>query len=89
MTTNTPPGTAHLPPDPTAYDSPRNAIARDKGLDAPYIVGGEDPDPAKGLAEERRCCACSLWMVVVLVFGGFVLGIVVAIVTGNLSGNLV
>ena len=89
MTTNTPPEAAHLPPDPTAYDSPRNAIARDKGLEAPYIVGGEDPDPAVGLAEERKLLRWLLWMVAALVFGGFILGIIVAIVTGNLSGNLI
>ena len=67
MTTNTPPEAAHLPPDPTAYDSPRNAIARDKGLEAPYIVGGEDPDPAVGLAEERKLLRWLLWMVAALV----------------------
>ena len=89
MTTNTPPEAAHLPPDPMAYDSPRNAIARDKGLEAPYIVGGEDPDPAVGLAEERKLLRWLLWMVAALVFGGFILGIIVAIVTGNLSGNLI
>jgi hypothetical protein len=89
VTTNTPPETAHLPPDPTAYDSPRNAIARNKGLEAPYIVGGEDPDPATGLAEERKLLRWLLWMVAALVFGGFILGIIVAIVTGNISGDLI
>jgi hypothetical protein len=33
-----------LPPDPDAYDSPRAAQARARGLAAPYIAGGEDPD---------------------------------------------
>ena len=43
-----------LPPDPVAYDSPRAVRARAKGLQAPYIAGGNDPDPAAGLAEERH-----------------------------------
>jgi hypothetical protein len=89
VTTNPTPDSAQLPPDPTAYDTPRNAIARHKGLEAPYIVGGEDPDPAKGRAEERRLLRLLIWMVAGLVFGGFILGIVIAVVTGNLSGNLI
>ena len=35
---------AQLPPDPEAYDSPRAAQARARGLAAPYIAGGHDPD---------------------------------------------
>jgi hypothetical protein len=89
VTTDHVPETANLPPDPTAYDSPRNAIARSKGLEAPYIAGGEDPDPAKGRAEERKLLRWLIWMVAALVFGGFILGIVIAILTGNLSGNLI
>jgi hypothetical protein len=89
VTTEHVPDSVQLPPDPTAYDSPRNAIARNKGLEAPYIVGGEDPDPATGLAEERKLLRWLIWMVAGLVFGGFILGIVIAILTGNLSGNLI
>ena len=39
-----------LPPDPAEYDSARAQIARAKGLQAPYIAGGLDPDPETGLA---------------------------------------
>lgn len=78
-----------LPPDPTAYDSPRNARARAKGLEAPYIAGGIDPDPEPGRREDRYYLRLLVAMVVSLILGGFVLGIIIAIATGNLSGNLV
>ena len=44
---------AQLPPDPAKYDSPRAAAARARGLDAPYIPGGEDPQPERARREER------------------------------------
>lgn len=65
-----------LPPDPAAYDSPRAAAARARGLAAPYIAGGRDPDPDAGLREERFYGRILLVMVAVIVLGGFVLGIV-------------
>lgn len=74
--------TSALPPDPAAYDSARARIARAKGLEAPYIAGGRDPDPAAGLAEERRYGKLLLAMVAVLVFGGFVFGIAIALTLG-------
>lgn len=86
MTTNREPMST-LPPDPEAYDSPRNARARAKGLDAPYIAGGTDPDPEKGLVEERHYVRLLVWMVVVLILGGFVLGFFFAMATGTLYGN--
>ncbi len=64
-----------LPPDPAAYDSPRAAAARARGLAAPYIAGGRDPDPDAGLREERFYGRILLVMVAVIVLGGFVLGI--------------
>lgn len=67
---------ATLPPDPEAYDSERNQHARKRGLSAPYIAGGRDPDPAHGLAEERRMTRLLVTMVLVLVLSGFVVGIV-------------
>ena len=54
MTNETGSRPAALPPDPEAYDSPRARIARAKGLEAPYIAGGLDPNPEAGLAEERK-----------------------------------
>jgi hypothetical protein len=72
-----------LPADPAAYDSARARIARDKGLEAPYIAGGTDPDPSAGLAEERRYGKLLLAMIIVLVFGGFVVGIAIALTVGT------
>lgn len=72
-----------LPPDPAAYDSPRAAAARARGLAAPYIAGGRDPNPDAGLREERFYGRILLIMVAVIVLGGFVLGIAAALL--NLS----
>lgn len=63
-----------LPADPEAYDSPRGIQARARGLAAPYIAGGTDPDPETGRREERRYLVLLLVMVVVIVLSGFVLG---------------
>ena len=65
-----------LPPDPEAYDSPRAERARARGLAAPYIPGGRDPDPAAGRREERFYLRILLAMIAVLVLGAFVLGVV-------------
>ena len=64
-----------LPPDREAYDSVRAQHARARGLAAPYIAGGRDPDPDTGRAEERRYLRWLLIMVVAIVLSGFVLGI--------------
>ena len=64
-----------LPPDPETYDTERNQHARKRGLAAPYIAGGRDPEPAAGLAEERRYARLLIGMVVVLILFGFVVGI--------------
>ena len=63
-----------LPPDPDAYDSPRSVQARARGLDAPYIAGGDDPIPEEGRREERRYLRLLIAMVIVIVLSGFVLG---------------
>jgi hypothetical protein len=63
-----------LPPDPGAFDSERNAAARARGLSAPYIAGGRDPDPDPGLREERLYGRLLLAMFITIVIGGFVLG---------------
>ena len=65
-----------LPADPEAYDSPRGVQARARGLSAPYIAGGSDPDPEAGRREERRYLRLLLVMVVVIVLSGFVLGFI-------------
>ena len=63
-----------LPPDPDAYDSPRAVQARARGLAAPYIAGGEDPDPETTRRRERRYLLTLIVMIVVIVLSGFVLG---------------
>ena len=70
------PGTsdAPLPPDPDAYDSPRASQARARGLAAPYIAGGLDPDPEAGRREDRRYLRLLILMVVAVILAGFVLG---------------
>ena len=69
-----------LPADPEAYDSPRGVQARARGLAAPYIAGGTDPEPETGRREERRYLVLLLAMVVVIVLSGFVLGYLAQIV---------
>ena len=64
-----------LPPDPEAYDSPRATQARARGLAAPYIAGGEDPDPEQTRRRERRYRIALVAMIVAVVLLGFVLGI--------------
>jgi hypothetical protein len=61
----------------------RAASARARGLSAPYIAGGRDPDPDSGLREERFYGRLLLLMVAVIVGAGFILGIV-----ANLAGIL-
>jgi hypothetical protein len=80
-TTAAPPNPASrpLPPDPVKYDDPRNVMARRRGLEQPYITGGEDPELEQTLAEERPYVRILVWMVAVIVIGGFVLGFIGAI----------
>jgi len=56
-----------LPPDPAAYDDPRAELARARGLSAPYIAGGRDPEPDEGIREERFFGRLLLVMVVAIV----------------------
>jgi hypothetical protein len=65
-----------LPADPEAYDSPRATQARARGLSAPYIAGGLDPNPDEGRHDERRYLRLLLVMVIVVILAGFVLGII-------------
>jgi hypothetical protein len=71
---------AALPPDPAEYDSERNTLARARGLAAPYIAGGRDPDPEAGRREERFYGRLLLIMVGAIVAAGFVLGIIANII---------
>jgi len=74
-----PPPAASMPPDPAAYDSERNAAARARGLAAPYIPGGRDPDQERADAEDRRNLRILLIFVAVIVLAGFVFGILAAL----------
>ena len=76
-------GPEPLPPDPERYDSPRAELARARGLDKPYIPGGDDPDPQRARREERFYGRILLVMIVVIVSAGFVLGIVGSILGGG------
>ena len=73
-------------PDPGEYDSERAQAARARGLAAPYIPGGRDPDPAPGLHEDRYYTRLLLFMVGAIIAAGFVLGIIANLITGT-SGS--
>ena len=77
------PQPAQLPPDPEAYDSVRAQHARARGLAAPYIAGGRDPDPQAGRREERFYGRLLVIMVLAVVLGGFVIGTVIALLQAN------
>jgi hypothetical protein len=72
----TPPPRPPLPPDPVEYDSERSQAARARGLAAPYIPGGRDPEPERGAREDRYYTRLLVFMVVAIIVGGFVLGII-------------
>lgn len=56
--------------------SERSAAARARGLSAPSIAGGRDPEPDEGLREERYYGRLLIIMVAIIVLSGFILGIV-------------
>jgi hypothetical protein len=66
-----------LPPDPARYDDPRAELARARGLDAPYIAGGEDPEPKAARQQDRFYGRLLVIMVVAIVLGGFILGVII------------
>ena len=81
-----PPGSVRPPADPAEYDSERAQSARARGLAAPYIPGGRDPDPAPGLQQDRRYTRLLLFMVGAIIVAGFVLGIIANLITST-SGS--
>jgi hypothetical protein len=82
--TNEPDARPATPPaDPAEYDSARARIARAKGLEAPYIAGGRDPDPGPALREERYYGRLLVAMVATLVLAGFIIGVALVIATGS------
>jgi hypothetical protein len=79
---------AGLPPDPDEYDGPRATQARARGLAAPYIAGGLDPDIEKTQRAERRYARLLIAMIVIVVIAGFALGILAkALGLDGLVGN--
>lgn len=80
MTDQTPVSPAPLTPDPEAYDSPRNVAARNRGLEQPYIAGGDDPELDATLRRERPYVQFLVLMVVLIVLLGFLLGFIGAII---------
>lgn len=73
---------APLPPDPARFDEYRNVAARKRGLEGPYIAGGDDPELRETLRRERRYVRILVAMVIVIVATGFVLGFIGAILAG-------
>ena len=70
-----------LPPDPEKYDEARNVAARRRGLEQPYISGGEDPELEETLRRERPYVQILIAMVVVIIATGFVLGFIGALLS--------
>ncbi|HVA86245.1 MAG TPA: hypothetical protein VNF73_08025 [Candidatus Saccharimonadales bacterium] len=64
--------------------SPRGQLARARGLAAPYIPGGEDPDPEETARKEHRFVVLLIGMVAIIVIGGFVVTIIGIIFSLNL-----
>lgn len=77
------PAPASLPPDPEQYDSVRAQHARARGLSAPYIAGGRDPDPEAGHREERRYLRLLVIMVLAITIGGFLLDTLLGVLLGT------
>jgi hypothetical protein len=71
------PGSTPLP------DDERSIHARARGLDAPTIAGGEDPDPEAGLREERFYLRLLVIMVALIVGGAILLTLVANIITAT------
>ncbi|MCJ7709729.1 MAG: hypothetical protein MUQ32_02760 [Chloroflexi bacterium] len=76
------PATTPLPPDPEQYDAVRNEHARKRGLQQPYIAGGDDPDLPQTVARERQYVRLLVAMTAGIIALGFVLGIIAALITG-------
>jgi hypothetical protein len=66
-----------LPPAPLPPEAftERAAAARRRGLKEPYIGGGTDPELDAALAAERPYVRALIVMTVLIVTGGFILGI--------------
>jgi hypothetical protein len=74
-----------LPPDPEKYDEIRSVAARNRGLDQPYIDGGEDPQLPETLRRERPYVRLLVAMVIAIVAIGFVIGFAGALLATPVS----
>jgi hypothetical protein len=74
---------AKVPPDPEAYDSVRAQHARARGLSAPYIAGGRDPDPDSARREEHHYVRLLVIMVLAITLGGFLLDTLIGLLLGT------
>ncbi len=63
--------------------SERNQHARARGLSAPFIPGGEDPDPEATRRREQPYVRLLVLMVAAIIIGGFALSIIGLVVLGN------
>ena len=61
----------------------RSIAARARGLEAPYIPGGEDPDLEATIVRERRLTRWLVGMVLAIVVGGFLISITGLILMSN------
>lgn len=84
------PAGAALPNPMSAFDyqqatTPRAQLARARGLAAPYIPGGLDPDPAATSSRERIYVRLLIALVIVIVGGSVLVSVVGLILTGQLQ----
>lgn len=75
------PTRAPLPPDPEQYDAPRSVAARKRGLEAPYIAGGNDPGLPASARTERRYIRLLVAMVLAIVGLGITLAVLSLLVS--------
>ena len=65
--------------------TPRAQLARARGLAAPYIPGGTDPDPGATAARERIYLRLLVALVVLIVGGSIAVSVAGLIFTGKLQ----
>jgi hypothetical protein len=65
--------------------TPRAQLARARGLAAPYIPGGRDPDPAATSARERIYVRLLIALVVLIVGGSILVSVAGLLLTGRLQ----
>jgi hypothetical protein len=74
------------PAEPTPEPTERDLAARARGLSAPYLPGGRDPDPEATQRQERRYLLALIGMVALIVGTSIVLTII-GIMAGAFGGG--